>query len=863
MQWTGATCDSCLSKYNSGCNGCATGSINYPNCVACDPATHCNGHASGATSDSTNKNCICTCMNKFNGATCDNCPAPYQGAMCNECQGGFPNYPTCSDTCSIAVSCQNRASKVVWNGSTKQCDCTCNNQWTGLCDTCTMQFGGADCDTCNTGYINYPTCTACTLDGHCSGHASGVSSNAAFDKCQCTCTAPWTGEMCQTCPDPYTGVDCDACKPGYKDYPKCDPVCTLTGSCNSHASDVKWMMGDVCACTCTDQWTGDTCKTCPAKYESTTCASCADGIGYPNCGVCSVASHCSSHATNVKPNALKTACECTCTNQWAGSNCGMCPIAYKGADCNECAYGRKDYPTCTPICSIETSCSYHASMVKYENNTCVCTCSASWTGDSCENCIKEYDQTTCDACAYGMQGFPVCTEICTAASCNMRATRVEYNGTGCNCTCSDMWAGDSCERCPMNYDLTGGCKACASGYIKYPACEMCSIATHCSGHATSVREEGNSRCICACANKWSGLDCSVCPEGFSGADCDRCAPGHIMQGEGCHKCSMLGDCSPNAISVGTDASQTTCQCTCRNRWMGADCTLCSSLYGGDDCNECNNGRPDFPACGSQCTLDVDCNGHADSVEKDPLEGYCVCSCNNQWIHSTKPLLSRREQSCTVCPPQFGGENCDRCAVNATGTYPDCVDCRAYCNYRASEATPNVDGTCTCACDEAKQWRGEKCDNCDWEMFSGDCNECARGLTGTPPVCHSIPETKSPPSPPVETKTPATPPVETKAPSKVVETKAPQSPGSVPEALEGTDWGETPEGKHGAAQNSDSSSFPWWIFVLGGVACFVAIAAAVAFRKKKQPFIPASPETEVPLHDTASLNDEPVPDVIHV
>ena len=372
--------------------------------------------------------------------------------------------------CTVENDCSgtSHASAVAVVGTS--CRCTCKFQWGGSqCQLCPIQYDPATCDRCNAAanYIGtYPDCKsdACTAVD-CNFHAtiiSGVKSTG----CKCTCRNQYTGSLCATCPPIFDAADsCGSCAAGYSGYPNCSPTCTIAKNCSGHANNVVGTYATGCTCYCADQWTGPTCKTCPALYDSTTCASCVAGyVNYPNCELgCNLLTDCSDHAREVT-GAKATGCNCSCRNQWGGPGCASCPSQYDSSkDCGLCAAGYTGKPpACDRTCVNDKDCNGHASTV---------------TGNTL---------------------------------------------TGCTCKCRNAWSGTACETCPVGFELSesSDCSKCATGYVGYPTCSRgCSVTEDCSGHAIGVQGDTYSGCSCTCIGKWSGKDCSVCPPQYTGTDC--------------------------------------------------------------------------------------------------------------------------------------------------------------------------------------------------------------------------------------------------------------------------------------------------------------------------------------------------------
>ena len=261
--------------------------------VLCVNSTNCNSHAS-SVSGTLDVGCSCTCA------------TGYTGANCNSCASGYSDYPTCSLLCTNSSDCSGRATAV---SGTLASGCSC---------TCAIGYTGAACNSCASGYSGYPTCSLlCTNSSDCSGRATAVSGTLASG-CSCTCA---TG---------YTGATCNSCASGYSGYPTCSLLCTNSSDCSGHADAVVGTLVSGCVCTCSVGYIGTSCSACSSQYQ-----------GYPTCSPvpCRVDANCSSHATSVSGTSV-SGCACTCA------------AGYGGAQCNACATGYSNYPSCVATSTV-------------------------------------------------------------------------------------------------------------------------------------------------------------------------------------------------------------------------------------------------------------------------------------------------------------------------------------------------------------------------------------------------------------------------------------------------------------------------------------------------------------------------------
>jgi len=205
---------------------------------------------------------------------------------CTLCASGHVGYPDCV-ACSNEKHCKGHAHTVVDDGKREKCLCACDSRWTGV-----------ECGLCAPGHISYPSCLACTADGHCNGHAVSVTDDGSRTSCKCTCD------------DRYSGPDCGSCSPGHISYPDCSS-CSIARHCNGHAVSVV-EDGSRTSCRCT----------CVSRYRGPDCSSCSPGhINYPECTPCTNKEHCHGHAVSVTDDGTRSRCICTCSKDFTGKHC--------------------------------------------------------------------------------------------------------------------------------------------------------------------------------------------------------------------------------------------------------------------------------------------------------------------------------------------------------------------------------------------------------------------------------------------------------------------------------------------------------------------------------------------------------------
>lgn len=316
-----------------------------------------------------------------------------------------------------------------------------------------------------------------------------------------------------------------------------------------------------------------------------------------------------------------------------------CYMGFAGASCNGCASGYGGYPVCKKTCTNDCS----------GNGTC---------NDGTCNCDAGYSGTSCGTCGVGYTGYPDCKKTCPGG-CNTHGTC--NDGT---CSCYTGFSGTSCS-------------SCAPGYAGYPVCEK-SCPADCNGYGSC------SNGTCSCDPGYSGTSCGTCASGYSGYPiCEKTCTNDCSGHGGCNG----GTCSCTAGYSGTSCNACAsgysgypnCTKSCPNDCSGngscnAGTCSCYTGYSGTSCNTCASGYSGYPTCTKTCPSD--CNGH----------GTCsngTCSCYSSYAGS----------SCGSCASGYENyPSCTKIPTCSVSTYwtPTTVSAQQTINVSGTNVTVKVE-----------------------------------------------------------------------------------------------------------------------------------------------------------------------------
>ncbi|CAH1787412.1 unnamed protein product [Owenia fusiformis] len=403
----------------------------------------------------------------------------------------------------------------------------------------------------------------------------------------------------------------------------------------------------------------------------------------------------------------------------------VCPIAYMGQFCEQCApgYRRKilnggPYSECIPC-----DCNGHSTETSCDVETGTCYCAHNTTGTHCEKCVEGFFGTPTEGTPYDCSPC-MCPGNVIEGDLNVFASTCSVKGDSHMChNCTEGHGGDRCQVClqdwygqPENVSNAGG------------VCSQCS----CNNRAITCDTE-TGYCI-DCANNTAGQHCDICaPKYFGNAMTEKCQPcacsnlgatgfcNHLtgtcechpnVQGLSCDSCILnsfnytsgqgctLCDCDPVG-SIATSCNTTTGQCLCRTHVIGRQCNYCEDTYWNVNeatgCNECE--------CNPAGTL----NTTSETFGKcNVTSGQCTCAKEaiigvtcDQCAKGTKVGFQFVEgiyvgefPDCELCGECYDNwaKNIDEVGVVIQQQYGVAIDIwNNYDNASTSEVSPLLDG----------------------------------------------------------------------------------------------------------------------------------------------------------------------------
>ncbi|XP_026680192.1 multiple epidermal growth factor-like domains protein 8 [Diaphorina citri] len=462
--------------------------------------------------------------------------------------------------------------------------------------------------------------------------------------------------------------------------------------------NAQWLMNRRCqdAVTCTEclaRWPIHWNQEQPCKW----CANCGRGHCIPESVACDSGNKCTS-VRNV--NACKEL-------QCAASDCNKCQ------ESSSCFWTRQVMLTAESglLVSSEPIYDWNCAVKTDANRTNI----KLKTGSSCPlRCDQRTDCQDCLTSSGGEGGWHECRWSSMLNECISPSYEALYCAGGvcglvlgphqapqCPRSCSAYTQCSTCLRhahcgwCALQRDTTGGMGVCTEGSLNSPSSgpesSTCDILFY-QTYPDQVIEVNNNDSF-----SWNYVKCP--PENECLNDHHTCDP----QSE---QCVDLADGFECVCGRGYNKSE-----------EGGECVpVCSQGCVRGVCSEPDKCQCDFGYVGVNCSIQCQCNGHADCAGPDKLD---VClRCHN---HTKGP-------QCDKCEPLYVGDPRDN---------GECVPCSEYCNghtglcINASLASlpfsPESGGTSELAAflDEGPTTRA-RCMHCGNHTTGPKCEDCVEG-----------------------------------------------------------------------------------------------------------------------------------------
>ncbi|XP_075126694.1 laminin subunit alpha-3 isoform X1 [Leptodactylus fuscus] len=433
---------------------------------------------------------------------------------------------------------------------------------------------------------------------------------------------------------------------------------------------------------------------------------------------------CHGHANvcSVRSFGNQNLYQCNCQHNTCGEICDRCCPGYNQKPWRPASVDTANQ--CEPC-----NCHGHASDCYYDsdvdNRQASLDIHGQYSGGGvCINCQHNTAGINCEKCAVGyFRPYRVPKEAphgCIPCSCNPQHTDGCEEGSG-RCYCKPNFSGNSCERC-------------AEGYYGYPICLR--IPFYPVPTTSSISAEPTAGNIKGCSCTGAGAlsqNCDPvtgqcpCRVGYRGTACDTCAPGYVNY-PFCQRC----DCNPAGVLP--EVCSPTGRCLCKLTIQGTRCDQCRPGYHSFPiCKECDCdmiGARD-PSCGpaGECLCrpnyaGLTCQQCAPNFYNYPICIACQCSPQGSYQSTCDPNTGQCE-----CRPGVVGQKCDRCS-SGLDNYPYCQDIGGECD-PVGTLTSQV-GYCQCL----PRVEGITCDHCKplfWNL-DGDnpqgCIDCECEIEGT-------------------------------------------------------------------------------------------------------------------------------------
>ncbi|XP_066538803.1 laminin subunit alpha-1 [Hoplias malabaricus] len=568
----------------------------------------------------------------------------------------------------------------------------------------------------------------------CYGHAQSCPWDPVTKKLQCVCEHNTCGESCNECCPGYhqelwqpgtisDGNTCEKCNCHNKteDCYYNQTVADLKMSMNTHG---QFVGGGVCI-NCTQNTAGVNCETCadgyyrPHKmspYANEPCLEC-------NCDMRGSVSHaCVRDDNHANPGKGIFPGQC------------MCKVGFAGEKCDRCAFGYRDFPSCT---------------------RCECSLEGSHNIDPCKECICKVNVmgANCDLCKQGFYNLQASNpEGCTECFCFGVSDVCESSTWNTSLIVHrDDWLRPSVHNTPVhttpiteeNFIVASNATATTShlfvlswtapepflgnqltaygSFLNYSVAYDVSVDSNVDRTLPSlfdVKIQGNGRTLRQLQFQTVPLNphreqqvaLEILPHMFVDAHSQR----RVQRDE---LMSVLADVASLSIRAHlntsvdgvlrlSSVSLAVADPNSRGSVPAPDVEECECPWGysGTSCEYCISGfyRVGGILFGGNC-LQCECNDHA--IECD-INGVCLsCSHNTTGPH------------CDQCLPGYYGDPTE-------GTAEDCQRCACPLTLASNNFSPS----CTL------QGPGEfTCDQCEQGYTGTKCERCANGFYGNPTV----------------------------------------------------------------------------------------------------------------------------------
>merc|ERR1712100_887360 len=353
-----------------------------------------------------------------------------------------------------------------------------------------------------------------------------------------------------------------------------------------------------------------------------------------NCGVCDPNGTYLANECNNNPDGLDENCECTCSDEWSGTNCDVCDLS----DC-QAPYGSQINYSINGVPQCRCECRGF-----YEGENCL-ECGLSpdnnpATGRICDgNALPEMTDCSCHCREYyaDIEGCDIC--ILTDEDCVNPDGPADTSSEVCLCDCADYWDGIICDICILTQD------DCV--------------------HSTDIFNEDT--CDCVCDGNWGGQICDICT--LTPEDCDE-PNGWYLDDTICECITICDD--------GIIAGDEECELALMPPEHQDCCTNCyytPSDHYCDDFDECTRGvcSGNPKVCAQGDCFESICNSDTGKCERSFVDNTCsdnsLCTENDHCDPDTltcvgEDIICNESGHCDsvgICHPTagciYGAANC--------------------------------------------------------------------------------------------------------------------------------------------------------------------------------------------------------------